>query len=192
MKRIEYNAPVVLSFVLLSGGVLLLSSLTGGRSNQLLFSVYRASLRSPLTYLRMFGHVLGHGSWSHYLNNMLLLLLVGPGLEEKYGSRRLLQAIVITAGVTGVVHFILFPGTVLLGASGVVFMMILLSSFTGRRDSVPLTMLLVAALYLGQELLAGLAVQDNISQLTHLLGGVIGIVLGFAWRSGGKAPGKRR
>ena len=36
----------------------------------------------PLTYVRFFTHVLGHSGYSHYMGNMLLLLLVGPGLAS--------------------------------------------------------------------------------------------------------------
>ena len=177
MKKlvIRFNAPVVLLFALLSLLVLLLDGWTGGVSTTRFFCVYRSSLADPLTY------VLGHSGYSHYMNNMLLLLLVGPGLEEKYGSRNLLMTILVTALVTGLVQFIFFPGTALLGASGVVFMMIVLNSFTEmRRGGIPLTMLLVVALYLGNEVVDGLSESDNISQMTHIVGGLCGVVFGFS------------
>ena len=182
MKRfaIRFNAPVVLSFAILSLLVLVLDSATGGASTARLFCVYRAPLTDPLTYVRFFTHVLGHSGYSPYMGNMLLLLLVGPGLEEKYGSRNLLLTIVITAFATGLVQFLLFPHSALLGASGVVFMMIVLSSFTEmKKGGIPLTMLLVAALYLGSEIADGLTRTDNVSHLTHIVGGVSGIVFGF-------------
>ena len=160
--------------------VLVLDSVTGGASTARLFCVYRAPLTDPLTYVRFFTHVLGHSGYSHYMGNMLLLLLVGPGLEEKYGSRNLLLTIVITAFATGLVQFLLFPHSALLGASGVVFMMIVLSSFTEmKKGGIPLTMLLVVALYLGSEIADGLTKTDNVSHLTHIVGGVSGIVFGF-------------
>ena len=179
MKRfaIRFNAPVVLSFAIISLLVLVLDSVTGGASTARLFCVYRAPLTDPLTYVRFFTHVLGHSGYSHYMSNMLLLLLVGPGLEEKYGSRNLLLT---TAFATGLVQFLLFPHSALLGASGVVFMMIVLSSFTEmKKGGIPLTMLLVVALYLGSEIADGLTKTDNVSHLTHIAGGVCGIVFGF-------------
>lgn len=51
----------------------------------------------------------------------MLILVVGPLLEEKYGSGAIASVIITTALVTGIVHWLLFPGTMLLGASGVVF-----------------------------------------------------------------------
>ncbi len=181
MSRIRYNAPAILTFALLSLLTLPLGLLTGGWTTRNLFSVYRCSLLDPLAYLRFFGHVLGHSGLNHYVSNMLLLLLVGPALEEKYGSRTLVGCIAATALATGLVEFILFPGSALLGASGVVFMMIVLSSFTHtQRGTVPLTLILVVVLYLGGELVAGLTSVDNVSQLAHIVGGVCGMAFGFA------------
>ena len=84
--QLQYNSPVILTFFLLSLGALFLGQWTGGWTTKHLFCVYRGSLKDPLFYIRLFGHVLGHGSWDHFLNNMLLLLVVGPPMEEKYGS----------------------------------------------------------------------------------------------------------
>ena len=131
--RLQYNAPVVLTFSLLSLGALLLGMLTGGGSTRLLFCVYRAPLTDPLTYVRMITHVLGHANYTHFIGNIMPLLVIGPPLEEKYGSRRLLGCIALTALISGLVQFLLFPGSALLGASGIVFMMIVLSSLAGMR-----------------------------------------------------------
>ena len=179
--RIQYNAPVVLTFALLSLGALGLDYLTGGWTTLHLFCVYRAPLTDPLTYVRLFGHVLGHAGYAHYMGNMMLLLVVGPPLEEKYGSRRLLSFILITALVSGLVQFVCFPGTALLGASGIVFMMIVLSSLAGMSaGAIPLTLVLVVVLYLGGEVVDAVTVRDNVSQLTHIVGGLCGAALGFS------------
>jgi len=157
---------------------LLLGQATSGWTTTQLFSVYRASPLDPLFYVRLFGHVLGHAGWEHFLNNMLLLLVVGPPLEEKYGSRTLLTGIAITALVTGILQCVLFPGSALLGASGIVFMLIMLSSLA----AIPLTLVLVAALYLGQQIYNIVFVQDNVANFMHIAGGVCGTVFGFAVR----------
>ena len=100
------------------------------------------------------GHVLGPASPDPFLGNMLLLLVVGPPLEEKYSSLTLLWGILLTALVSGVLQCVFFPGSALLGASGIVFMLIMLSSLAGMKSGrIPVTLLLVAVLYLGQEVL---------------------------------------
>lgn len=187
MKRITYNSPVILTFSFLSVGALLMNYITRGVSNTLLFSVYGAPLTDPFTWVRFFGHVLGHASWEHYIGNISLLLVIGPMLEEKYGSRALLWGIALTALVSGVVQFVLFPDVRLLGASGIVYMMIILSSLGSfKKDTVPLTLILVAVFYIGGQIVEGLLVKDNISQLTHIVGGICGGVLGYCLKASGR------
>ncbi|MBQ3089139.1 MAG: rhomboid family intramembrane serine protease [Oscillospiraceae bacterium] len=183
LKKIQYNSPVILTFALLSLAILFLGYYTGGYSTRLCFSVYRSSLTDPFTYIRFFGHVLGHADYSHYIGNMTLLLVLGPPLEERYGSKRLLQTILATALVSGLVQFFFFPGTALLGASGIVFMLIILSSLSGgSRGRIPLTLILVCIIYIGGEIADGLLYADNISQLTHIIGGTCGGVFGLRLR----------
>lgn len=178
--RIVFNAPVILWFSIICLIALITAIITGGRSNQMVFSVYRSSLADPLTYVRLVGHVFGHADWEHILGNITLILVVGPLLEEKYGSMNLLFVMLATAIVTGLVHMIFFPHVQLLGASGIVFAFILLSSITSIREgSIPLTFILVAIIYIGGELYASIFVRDNVSNLTHILGGIVGAGLGF-------------
>ena len=181
--RLQYNAPVTLTFALVSLAALILGKVTDGWTTTYLFSVWHSSLSDILTYPRFILHVLGHTDYSHYIGNMMMILVVGPGLEEKYGGRNLLSAIIITALVSGLVHWFLFPGTMLLGASGIVFMMIVMASLAGMRDGyIPITLILVLVLYLGNEIVDGVVLSDNVSQLTHIIGGVCGAVLGLRRR----------
>jgi membrane associated rhomboid family serine protease len=173
----------VLTFVLASLAVLILDYLTGGYTTEKCFSVYRSSLTDFWTYPRFVLHVLGHNGYSHYINNMMIILVVGPPLEEKYGSTPLLWAMFLTALVSGMVHFLFFPGTMLLGASGIVFMMIAMSSLSGMKNgSIPITLILVLTLYIGGEVVDGILLQDNVSQLTHIIGGICGALLGLSMR----------
>ena len=179
-RRITFNSPVVLSFVIISFGVMVLNYLTAGMSNRLLFMTYHSSLLSPLTYVRFFTHVLGHSGWSHYIGNMMYLLLLGPMLEEKYGSRAIIEVILITGLVTGIVTWLIFPNIALCGASGVVFAFIMMTSFTSFKEGeIPVTVILVAVIYIGQQVYEGLFIQDNISNMAHILGGIVGAVAGY-------------
>lgn len=187
--RLSLNAPVTLAFVGVCFLAQLLNVLTMGASNRLVFSVYRSSLADPLTYVRSLFHVFGHADWNHLMGNMIYILILGPMLEEKYGAKNLAMVIAVTALVTGVFSQLLFPRVMLLGASGVVFAFILMSSITVREDgAIPLTFVLVAVLYLGQQVLQGLFTRDSVSQSTHLIGGAVGSVFGFLLN---KQPWKR-
>ncbi len=178
--KISYNAPITLSFVFLCFAVTMLGILSQGMLTTAFFMTFRGSAANPLTYLRLFTHVLGHSGFSHFLGNAMYLLLLGPMLEEKYGAKTMLQLIVITALITGVVHCLLFANVGLCGASGVVFAFIVLSSFTAFKDGeIPLSFIAVVLLFVGQEVYEGLFIQDNVSNLTHVLGGFVGGGVGY-------------
>ena len=177
---ISYNAPVILTFMLICLAVMLIGYLTGGRSTLLFFMTYHSSLLNPFTYLRLFTHVLGHVGWAHFIGNASYILLLGPMLEEKYGSRTLIIIIGITALVTGLVNYIFFWDSGLCGASGVVFAFIVLASFTGFKEGeFPLTFILVAIIYIGQEIYNGIVLSDDISNMAHIVGGLVGGVIGY-------------
>ena len=81
------------------------------------------------------------------------------------------------------VHWLFFPGSALMGASGIVFMMIVMSSLAGMKDGcIPLTLILVLLLYVGGEIVDGVVLCDNVSQLTHIIGGLCGAFLGLGMR----------
>ena len=178
--KISFNAPVTLVYAALCVVATLLGQLGGDAVNALLFSTYRSSLLDPLTYVRFFTHAIGHTSWEHLVGNMGYILLLGPMLEEKYGSSTLVGVILVTAGVTGVLNSLLFPTTAIIGASGVAFAFILLASITDLRDGeIPLTFILVAVLFLGQQVLGAVFGGENVSYFGHIVGGLVGAGLGF-------------
>jgi len=185
MKIIKYNSPVILTYALLSFTVLLIGYLTDGRSNILLFSVYRTSWSDPLAYIRVFTNALGHIDIGHYFNNFLLILLVGPLLEERYGSMDLLIMIVATALITGIAFLLIGPpNTAGLGASGVAFMLILLASVTNaEKGRLPLTLIFALAIYIGSEIIREVAPgTTGISHMSHIVGGLCGAGFGLILR----------
>jgi membrane associated rhomboid family serine protease len=181
MMRIKYNAPTVLTYTFICAVVLVLSQtvlrglaeywfMAPGRGN---FSP--GSFRCWLTLLT---HVAGHENWTHLISNFAFILLIGPILEENYGTWSLLFMILITALVTGILNTLFFR-TALMGASGVVFMMIHLASFTNfNKGEIPLTFILVLVLYLGRELFNAFT-DNNISEFAHIAGGFCGSLFGF-------------
>lgn len=179
-KKLQYASPATLTFALLSLLALVLDKLTFGFTTNLLFCTYRSSFANPFTYVRLFGHVLGHADLAHYSGNMVLFLVLGPILEEKYGKSAFIKMIAITALVSGAFYMIFLPHSALLGASGIVFMMIVLSSSAGLNEGkIPITMILVIIIYLGGEIFDGINVKDGIAHGAHLLGGLCGAAFGF-------------
>ena len=189
MKRITItnNSPVILGYALACLAALGINSFTGGSANRLLFMTYHSPLTNVMTYVRFFTHVLGHSGWAHFIGNMSYILLLGPTLEEKHGPQKIIEVIGVTALVTGIVNYIFFPSIALCGASGVVFAFILLISFTNvRSGEIPVTVILVAVIFLGQQVYEGLFLRDNVSNLSHVLGGLVGALAGYNLNLGEK------
>ena len=180
-RKVTFNAPVTLGFVIMCFIATLLGVISNGKITQIVFITYHSSLTNPMTYVRFITHIFGHSGWSHFIGNASYLLLLGPMLEEKYGSKELIEVIGITAIATGLVNYIFFWNVGLCGASGVVFAFIILASFTGFKEGeIPLTFILVAAIFIGQQLYEGIVVQNDISNMAHIVGGIVGSVIGYS------------
>ncbi|OOB76857.1 MAG: rhomboid family intramembrane serine protease [Epulopiscium sp. Nuni2H_MBin003] len=180
MFKISFNSPIILGFSITCALALISNNLTAGFSNDFIFSTYRAPLNDPMMYVRLIGHVFGHADWDHFIGNMMLILVVGPLLEEKYGSFDIFILILITAILTGLANNLMFAHIQLLGASGVAFALILLSSFTSIKEgAVPMTFILVTLIYIVGEIYDGLFMVNNISNVTHIIGGATGATLGY-------------
>ncbi len=177
--RIRYNAPVILTFTIICAVVLLADQISGGiviRSFFLLPPTMQGS--SLFGWLRLVTYVIGHANWTHLISNFSFILLIGPILEEKYGSLPLFLMMIVTALATAVLNLLLVHAG-LYGASGIVFMLILLSSFTNiRQGDIPITFILIVALYIVREVINAFTPSD-VSQLAHIAGGIIGGVFGF-------------
>lgn len=176
--KIHYNSPVILTFTIAALFARILGSLSGEVTMTFFVLQPDASIFNPLSWLRLFTHVLGHADWNHLIGNFSLILLIGPLLEEKYGSKSMALMIITTAFVTGMLHLFFFTGG-LLGASGIVFMLILLGSFANiKQGHIPLTFILIVILYLGKEFFYSFS-YDNTSQFAHIIGGIVGSGFGF-------------
>lgn len=190
--RISYNAPVTLTFSILCVLVLVISYFTGRYSNEneiattsnLILSFFSTPSHSdfdfhnPLAYFRLILHIFGHANVNHLVSNLAFILLLGPVIEERYGSVVTALMILITSLVTGVLNAC-FSKVALVGSSDVVFMMILLTSFTNiSKSEIPLSFILILILYIGRKLL-GHSSSENIATFAHIAGGLCGSLFAF-------------
>lgn len=185
--KISYNSPVILTFALISTAVLGLNYLLEGLIGNYFTLLPDFHFDSVTSYLRLFTYIFGHADWTHLVGNFSFILLLGPILEEKYGKRDLITMMGITAIATAVLFLLLvgvgiFEREGLLGASGIVFMMILLSSMSNfKSGTIPLTFILIVILYVGKEIYDSFQ-PDHVSQFGHIFGGICGSIFGFARR----------
>ena len=178
LNYFDYNSYVTLTMFFISLFVLILGYITNGKSTNYLFSTQRASLLNPRTYIRLFTHILGHSNFKHFSNNYLMILLLGPLIEEKYGWLNYLIMILLTAFITGIVNFIK-GNTNLKGSSNIVFMLIVLSAFVNVTESkIPLTLVLVVLFYVINEI-RDMGKNDDIAHYGHVTGAICGLIFGF-------------
>ncbi len=184
--RLKYNAPTTLTFTVIATIVLLIDQYVLPGIIEAIFTAEGTvtfQLDNIPAYMRMLTHVFGHADWDHLLSNLTLILLLGPILEEKYGSKSLSWMIVITALVNGLINAFFFDSA-LMGSSGVAFMLILMVSFANiKAGEFPITTILVIGLYLFKEFLA-IFRYDDISQISHIIGAACGAFFGFSRTAG--------
>lgn len=174
--KIKYNSPVILTYTIISIAVLILSF--SNTVAALFTSPTDLSFLNPLFYFRLFSYVVRHAGWPHLMENLMVILLIGPLIEEKYGSVRLLEMFFITAISTALLNAAIFSNS-LVGGSGLAFMLILLGSFSNiKSKEIPLTFVIIAVLFIGNEVAASFNI-DRISQFSHLAGGFTGAFYGF-------------
>ena len=178
--KFDYNSVVIITYLLLSLGACLLNYITRGVSNKLLFSSYRSSPLNPFTYIRMFTHSIGHQDWNHLVNNFIYILLIGPMIEEKYGSINLLVMLLITSLIIALYN-IVFNNYVIMGASGNVYMLIVLSSFSNISEGkIPITLILIFIFFITTEIRKSLLEGNKkVYHDGHLIGALCGILFGF-------------
>ncbi len=178
--KFDYNSKVILTYLFICLGAWFLNKLTRGKTNKLLFENYRSSPLNPLTYIRMFTHCIGHKDLDHLISNFLYILLVGPMIEEKYGSINLILMFAITSLIIALFNIII-SNKVILGASGNVFMLIVLSSFANISEGkIPLTLVLILIFYcFGEVKRSLLEGNKKVYHDGHLIGALCGLLFGF-------------
>ncbi|MCL2557205.1 MAG: rhomboid family intramembrane serine protease [Treponema sp.] len=189
---IKYNAPAILSFAFFSVAVM---AVTNFFWPTLVMEWFAAPARGQFSatdarsWVSLFSHISGHADWTHLFSNFAIILLVGPMLEEIYGSPVMLVMILATAAATGVLNALFFPSP-MIGASSVAFMLILLASFTNfSKGEIPLTFILILAMYLGIEIVRSFGPGSGVAHFAHIAGGFCGSLFGFFFQP--KKPKQR-
>lgn len=92
------------------------------------FWLMRSDLLGSYAFFQLFTYMFFHAGFFHLFFNMLIIWMMGRELEHKLGNKTLLFFVVITALCGGVLHTVFSPLPVI-GASAVVFGMMLLYAF---------------------------------------------------------------
>lgn len=176
--KITFNAPFILTFTLIATLVFTITL----QSHVHLRMFTLEGIFNSNDWQNYFGLLLypfSHLNIQHLVGNFGIILLLGPILEKKFGWKKLALMCAATTLVIAVTHIIISDSQ-LIGASGLVFMFIVLASLIDSSGKdIPLTFILVAILFLGQEIIGSFK-NDSISQIAHICGGIMGVVFRYS------------
>jgi membrane associated rhomboid family serine protease len=185
IESVEIDAPFSLIFSFLCVLVQCFSFVLGTSFAPTYFGVPSLSsfnMLSIFSYFRMVSQIFGHSNWQHLSGNITYILLIGPNCEREFGCYTICVIVLLTAISSSLSHIFFGPrNSIQLGASGVVFMFILLNSLIETKSHrVPLTFICQVSIWCTKEVLDHLFDQDGgISHLAHLTGALVGTLSGY-------------
>jgi len=199
--KISYDAPVTLTFVIISAIFFLLNTflLKNGELSRLLASPTSLEgpspfiISQPVSYLRLLLYIFGSHDGISLFTNMILIMLLGPSMEERYGSAIIGIMIFVSALFSGVLNAC-FCEASLVGAVPVVSMMIFLNAFMSfSKKKFPLSFVAVIVFFVVLQIFAG---YSAVRIIICIAGGLCGSLFAFltspktrAERKSGKSEG---
>ena len=137
-------------------------------------------------YWQFLTYMFTHATVSHFIFNMLSLYIFGTAVERRVGSREFLLYYLLTGVLSGGASYAMFyvanTNTVLLGASGAIYALLMLFSVLYPKSVIyvfgliPVQAPLLIILYFIIELISGLTAHDGVAHMTHLSGLVFGLL----------------
>lgn len=137
-------------------------------------------------YWQFLTYMFTHATVSHFIFNIISLYIFGTAVERRIGSREFLLYYLLTGVLSGVASYAMFymanTNTVLLGASGAIYALLILFSVLYPRSVIyvfgliPVQAPLLIILYFIIELISGLTAHDGVAHMTHLSGLVFGLL----------------
>ncbi len=193
--KLSYDAPVTLTFVIVCAVIFLINMLLakGGKADglqKLLSSPTAQSgtlpfiVKSPVSYLRLLLYMFGSsgagtgvaGGASVLFTNLILIMLLGPAMEERYGSVIIGIMIFVSALFAGVLNAC-FCETSLVGAVPLVSMMIFLNAFMSfSKKKFPLSFAAVMVLFVLLQIFSG---AGAVQIIICIAGGLCGSLFAF-------------
>lgn len=192
--KVSYDAPVTLTFVIVSVVFFLLNSfvIKNGALEKILASPTTQAgalpfiVKQPVSYLRLLLYIFGAGqaagvmggtsAGAVLITNLILIMLLGPAMEERYGSVIIGIMIFVSALFSGVLNAC-FCAESLVGAVPLVCMMIFLNAFMSfSKKTFPLSFAAVVVLFVFLEIFSG---AGAVKIIICIAGGLCGSLFAF-------------
>jgi len=170
--KITIKSPVILIYMLFC----LLIVFIDDNFNTFICDNFSLSTINISNFYTLITHSFAHKNYLHFIANFSFILLIGPYIEQKYGSVNTIIMIFLSSFIIGLMHSI-FITTGVLGSSGVLYMLIVLTSFkyVEEHKHIPIETILIIFFYLYKEFYR-INYNDNISHYAHFIGGITGLI----------------
>jgi len=183
--KIVYDAPATLSFVFICIALFILDNLVFKQKiSGFLMSPTVSNGHLPFnptkigTYFRLISYSFGAASSTALIINMIFVLLMGPTMEERYGTVVIAIMMFVSALFAGVLNSC-FCRYQLTGCEAIVFMMILLNSFLSlSKKKIPLSFVMIFILFILKDNLERNA-NGSIGIIINIAGGLCGSLFAF-------------
>ena len=187
--KVAYDAPVTLTFVIVCAFIFLLNIFlakngkAGGLEKIFASPTNQAGVlpfipSAPISYVRLLFYIFGAavGGASVLFTNLILIMLLGPAMEERYGSTIIGIMIFVSALFSGVLNAC-FSSDSLIGAVPVVCMMIFLNAFMSfSKKKFPLSFAAVMVFFVLLQIFEG---EGAIRIIICIAGGLCGSLFAF-------------
>lgn len=193
---VDLDAPVTVLFVIVSLVLFFLDSFvfkgkmtaafmsSPAADGNLAFAADKAA-----SYFRLICYAFGAVSWEVLITNLLFVLLLGPSMEERYGSIIIGLMMAVSTLFSGVLTAC-FCKVSMVGCTPIVFMMIFLNSIMSfSKKKIPLSFCLIFILFIVREVFV-----KNPNGVVGLIIGIAGGLCGslFAFLASPKARATRK
>lgn len=154
-KGLSFNCPLTLAFVIIAFFVHLSYQTSFSREVQSIFVLHgNFDWNDIRDLLSLFLYIFSDdGRWSNISYSMMLIVLIGPIVEERIGTLQLAIAVTVTAIITGIVYVLLFNHNTY-GPTCIAYLLIFLASFVNvRKGEIPMSfiLVLVVVIFIGAE-----------------------------------------
>lgn len=124
-------------------------------------------------------HIFGHSGWDHFLGNVIYIAMLGPSVEDKFGTIPLAIITILSALIIGTISVI--SNTPCYGLSSVAYMWVILNTFqSDESEGLPITSIILLFVFVLPEAIAIFTKTDNIAHQNHVLGAICGLGFGIA------------
>lgn len=190
--KVVFDSPVVLVFSFVSAAIFAADLIFKLNISEKVFECHGAKsvpafdFKSAMDYARLVIYPFCSVNATSFFFNIAFVLLLGPVLEERYGSLMLALMIFITSLVGGVITACVSTFGIS-GCGGIVFMMIILSVLSVFiKKQLPVSWIFIFILYLAFSLAVGKKnssfvsfMNENIPVFIQLASGICGSLFGF-------------